>query len=141
MGQLKLTYVFRRARYPVFCEVPGDLIAAYSRPQLERRLSKVELPRGTTLHVIDATGEGWRLHTEWMAVSPLVLKKTRTKAELIRLYRESATGKSVGVPREDKALLRQRLDALILAIADLLDQESVRTRRSNRRLVGAGSLN
>ncbi len=140
VGQLKLMHVFRRPRYPVLCEVPGDLIAAYSRPQLERRLSKVEIPRDTTLHVIDATGEGWGLHTQLMAVSPLVLKKTWTKAELIRLYRESATGKSVGMPREDKVLLRQRLDDLILAIADLLDRGSARTRRSSRWQVGAGRL-
>jgi hypothetical protein len=100
--------------------VPGDLLVAYSRGQLERRLSKVQLPPDSILHMIDATGEGWGLYTQLMVVSPLVLKKHWTKAEILELYRASATGKRIGNSGEDKVLLKQRLDGLILMIADLL---------------------
>lgn len=122
MSQPRLSYVFRRPRYPILCAVPGDLIVAHSRGQLERRLSKVQLPPDDILHMIDATGEGWGLYTQLMAVSPLVLKKRWTKAEILQLFRASATGKRIGNPREDKLLLRQRLDALILMVADLVEQ-------------------
>ena len=122
MSQLRLSYVFRRPRYPILCAVRGDLIVAHSRGQLERRLSKVQLPPDDVLHMIDATGEGWGLYTQLMAVSPLVLKKRWTKAEILQLYRASATGKRIGNPREDKVVLRQRLGALILMIADLVEQ-------------------
>jgi hypothetical protein len=116
----KLVHVFRRPRYPVLCAVPGDLIVAYSLQQLERRVSKVEVPPDGVLDIIDATGEGWALHTAMGAVSPMTMKKNWTKTELLNLYRESATGRRVSLPLEDKVLIRRRLDALILFIAELL---------------------
>ena len=120
MTERKLIHVFRRPRYPILCEVPGDLIVADSLGQLERRLSKLDVPAAGTRHIIDARGEGWALHTEMGAVSPLTLKKNWTKAELLKLYRESATGRNVGARMEDKVLLRQRLDVLIQTIGNLL---------------------
>ncbi len=120
MSQPKLRYMFRRPRYPVLCVVPEDLLVAYSRGQLERRLSKVQFPPDSILHMIDATGEGWGLYTQLMVVSPLVLKKHWTKAEILELYRASAIGKRIGNSGEDKVLLKQRLDGLILMIADLV---------------------
>ncbi|MGH7427347.1 MAG: hypothetical protein ACREJ4_03155 [Candidatus Methylomirabilaceae bacterium] len=137
MSKLKLICVFRRPRWPVLCEVPGDLVAAYSLGQLERRLSKFQLPLDTVLHMIDATGEGWGLYTELAAVSPLVLKKRWTKAELLELYRGSATGRRVGTRSTDKALFRQRLGTLILLIADLINQGS---RFNERAVPRAGSF-
>jgi hypothetical protein len=116
-----LVHVFRCPRYPLLCEIPGDLLAAKSLQQLERRLSKVDLPAGRMLHIIDARGEGWSLHTDMGAVSPLTMKKHWAKAELVKLYRDSITGRSVARPNDDKALLRLRLDVLIQTIVNLLD--------------------
>jgi len=94
---VRLSYVIREPRYPVACEVVDDLIAARSRQQLERGLARVSLPADGTLRMVDASGEGWGVHLSLSAVSPLALKKTWTKAELLRLYRESATGRRHGL--------------------------------------------
>lgn len=117
---VKLTYVIRRPRYPVLCEVAGDVIAARSRQQLERRLSAMPLPADATLRMVDRSGEGWGVHVGLRAISPLVLKKNWTKAELLRLYRDSATGRRHGLPYREKDVLRERLDTVILILADLV---------------------
>jgi hypothetical protein len=120
MNHQKLVHVFRRPRYPVLCSVPGDLIAAFSLRQLERRLSRVNTAADDVLDMIDATGEGWAVHTQLGTVSPLTLHKNWRKAELLDLYRDSATRRQAGVPCEDKALMRRRLDELVLVIAAAL---------------------
>lgn len=120
MAEQKLVHVFRRPRYPVLCSVPGDLIAAFSLQQLTRRLSHVDAPPDDVLDMIDATAEGWALHTQLGTVSPMTLHKNWRKAELLRLFRESATKCQAGVPCEEKALMRRRLDELVLVIADAL---------------------
>jgi hypothetical protein len=116
----------------VICEVAGDLIAARSRQQLERRLARISLPADGTLRMVDPSGEGWGVHLNLSAVSPLVLKKTWTKAELLRLYRDSATGQRHGLLCDEKSVLRRRLDALMLMIVDLVEQGN----RSNQRCSG-----
>lgn len=131
IGTVKLSYVFRRPRYPVLCEVAADILAARSRRQLERRLSRLGLPADRTLRMVDASGEGWGVHLDLSAVSPLVLKKTWTKAELLRLYRESATGQRNGLPYDESRLLKQRLAVVIHMLVDLVEQNTGLTRRCN----------
>ena len=130
---MKLSYVFRRPRYPVLCEVAGDILAARSRQQLERRLSRLGLPADRTLRMVDASGEGWGVYLDLSAVSPLVLKKTWTKAELLRLYRERATGQRNTLPQDESRLLKQRLDVLIHMLVDLVEQKTGLTRRQRVR--------
>ena len=120
MASKKLQHVFRHPQYPLLCSVPGDLISAWSLEQLERRLSQFDLPTDAVLNIIDATGEGWALHNRHRAVSPLTLKKSWKKAELLSLYRESATGRRAGVLLNEKALLRKTLNVLIRLIVELL---------------------
>ena len=127
---LKLSYVFRRPRYPVLCQVAGDVVAARNRPEMERRLGRLDLPQDGRLPMVDAMGEGWEVHLALGAVSPLVLKKRWTKADVLRLYRESATGQRLGLPDDERRLLRLRLDDLILTIVDLVEQAA--RRRGNR---------
>ncbi len=122
--QGKLTHMLRRPRYPVLCEVPGDVIAARSKQQLERRLARIGPPADGTLRMIDASGEGWGVHLNLNAVSPLVLKKRWTKAELLQLYRDSATGRRHGLPYDEKSVFRLRLGEVILLIVDLLGQRN-----------------
>jgi len=117
---VKLTYVYRRPRYPLLCYVGGDLIAARTKQELERRLSRMALPANGTLPMVDASVEGWGVHLEFSAISPLVLKKTWTKAELLQWYRDSATGQRRGLPWDEKRLLRERLDQVLLTIVDLV---------------------
>jgi hypothetical protein len=85
---------------------------AFSLKQLERRLSRFDVPADAVLHIIDATGEGWALHNRPRTVSPMTLKKNWTKAELLNLYRASTTGQQDGLPLPEKAL--------VLFIAELL---------------------
>jgi hypothetical protein len=54
--------------------------------------------------MVDMTGEGWALHTEWMAVSPLTIKKRWTKFEIIQLFNRSPNAR-----RMEEAYLETRL--------------------------------
>ena len=92
MGELRIGYVFRRPRYPLLCVVGDVLIAARTRQQLQRRLGRCVLSPNETLSVIDASGEGWALHTDCMALSPMMMMKRWTKAELIELYQQTVAG-------------------------------------------------
>jgi len=122
---VKLTYVLRRPRFPVLCEVPGDLIAAQTRQQLERRLTAANAHHVERLRMIDATGEGWGVDLRLKAISPFMETKQWTKAGLLELYKGSQTGQHHGLPVGEQTATKKRLPELILMIVEWISTAAV----------------
>lgn len=122
MDKAQVRYVFRRPRFPVICDIEGELVAARSPAALQRRLAGLDLPHGHVFALVDASGEGWGLYTEWMAVSPLIGKKAWTKAEIIRLFNESANARRADLTYPGTSLSSKRLERVVGDIAALIEQ-------------------
>lgn len=127
----KIAYVFRRPKFPIICDLDGELISASSPARFQRRLDSLSLPSGKCFRLVDATGEGWALHTEWMTVSPLTIKKRWTKSEIIRLFNLSANARRTGQTYPEASLSNKSVQRVVADIAALVD-EGHRRRRSTR---------
>ena len=51
-----IMFAFRRPRFPVICDLDGDMFAALSPAALQRRLSGVELVDEIKARFVDANG-------------------------------------------------------------------------------------
>lgn len=120
MGALR--YVFRRPRFPIICDLDGELVAGANPQQFERRLRKVAVPVGRTFEIVDVTGEGWVLHPEFSAISPLTLDKQWTKARVIGMFNASVNAQRAGWQYAPRSLSNRRLAAVIRDVAELLDE-------------------
>ena len=120
MGELR--YVFRRPRFPIICNIDGELVAGGNLQQFERRLGKRDLPAGGIFSIVDVTGEGWVLHSELNAISPLTLDKRWTKARVIEMFNASPNARRAGLRYPQRSIANRRLEAVIRDVADLLNQ-------------------
>jgi hypothetical protein len=117
-----LRYVFRRPRFPIICDLNGELIAGANSQQFERRLREVAVPAGRTFNIVDVTGEGWVLHPELSAISPLTLDKRWTKARVIGMFNTSVNAQRAGRQYPPRSLSNRRLEAVIRDVAELLNE-------------------
>lgn len=118
----KLTYVFRRPRFPIICNIDGELVTGSTAQEFERRVGRVALPSGRAFKIVDASGEGWVLHTELSAVSPLTLDKWWTKSRVIEMFNTSLNAQWAALEYPHRSLSNRRLDAVIRDIVELLTQ-------------------
>ena len=140
MGELRIEYVFRRPRYPLLCVVGDVLIAARTRQQLQRRLGRCVLSPNETLSVIDASGEGWALHTDCMALSPMMMMKRWTKAELIELYQQTVAGSQAETASgDDKSWLKLHVDEVVGMVVALIERVRTPNPRLQRSTAADGS--
>ena len=117
-----LKFVIRRPRFPIICQIGVELVAGNTLQQFERRLKKVDLSADNTFSIVDGRGEGWSLHPELSAISPLTIDKTWTKARVIEMFNRSANAQRAGLQYPQRSLANRRLDAVIREVAELLDQ-------------------
>ena len=122
MGDCKLTYVFRRPRFPIICNIDGELVAGSTAQQFEQRIGKVTLPSGRAFKIIDANGEGWVLHTELNAISPLTLDKQWTKSRVIEMFNASLNAQRASFQYPRGSLSNRRLDAVVCDVVELVTQ-------------------
>lgn len=116
-----LKYVFRRPRFPIICQVGAELGAGNTLQEFERRLKKVDLTAGDSFSIVDARGEGWALHPDLSAISPLTIDKTWTKARVIEMFNRSGNAQRAGLQYPQRSLANRRLDAVIRDVAELLN--------------------
>ena len=133
MGDCKLTYVFRRPRFPIICNIDGELVAGSTAQQFERRMGKVRLPSGRTFKIVDANGEGWALHTELSAISPLTLDKQWTKSRVIEMFNTSLNAQRAALQYPRRSLYNRRLDAVIHDVVELVTQAEQAVPREARK--------
>jgi len=115
----KVQYAFRRPRFPIIYTVGNELLAALSPAALQRQLERPELQGAKVLDMVDATGEGWALHSDLMIVSPLTLKKRWKKIDVIRLFNESDNARRIGAHYPEAYISRRPLVLIIAEVAAL----------------------
>lgn len=118
---MDVKYILRKPKFPIIINLDGHVIAA--TPQsLPKQLSQFELGVDGSYDVIDQSGEGFGLYVsgDLLGVSPLVMKKTWTKLELIRLY-NGRKNKTADEPAySEKSLSAKKVQRIISDIAALL---------------------
>ena len=118
---MDVKYILRKPEFPIIINLDGHVIAA--TPQsLPKQLSCLGLSADSSYDVIDQSGEGFGLFVSDVifGVSPLVMKKTWTKLELIRLY-NGRKNKTADEPAySEKSLSAKKVVRIISDISGLL---------------------
>ena len=118
----RLKCVLRRPRFPIICQVGAELVAGKTLQQFERRLKKVDLTAADSFKIVDGTGEGWVLHPDLNAISPLTLDRIWTKARVIEMFNRSANAQRSSLQYPQRSLANRRLDVVIREVAELLER-------------------
>jgi len=61
-----VSFLFRKPKFPIICDIDGNVIAAKSKSGFEKQLSADNMCKGSRYPVIDITGEGWVFYPEHM---------------------------------------------------------------------------
>ena len=120
MGELR--YAFRRPRFPIICDLRGELVAGRNLQEFERRLARRDIPTGDVFAMVDITGEGWAFHPGMSVISPLTVDKRWTKGRVIEMFNTSLNAQRAGLRYPQRSLANRRFDAVIRDVADLLSQ-------------------
>jgi hypothetical protein len=118
-----IAFAFRRPRFPLICELDGDLFAALSPAALRRRLAGVELADEKKARFVDANGESWMFLQKEKIFAPKFFPRTWRKIEIIRMFNESRKAREMGLCYPERRLANRRLDMVVCDIAALLSGE------------------
>jgi hypothetical protein len=119
-----IRFAFRRPRFPLICDLDGDLFAAESPDALRRRLGGRELSDERKVRFVDANGESWRFLQNEMILAPEFPMKTWRKIEIIRLFNGSRTASEMGICYPERRLANRRLDRIVCDIGAILSGET-----------------
>lgn len=100
----------------------GVVIGARSSKSLEKALGAIAVIPEKFYDMVDSTGEGWSLFAERMVISPLTIKKTWFKKEIIDLYNNRKNARSEDEKYSEKSLSTKRFDRIMNEIVDLLEK-------------------
>jgi hypothetical protein len=117
-----ISYMFRRPRFPLICEIDGCLIGAQSAAGFRRGLARFDLSRHREFGLIDANGERWMLlpNEMEMVLAPVFATRRLRKIEIIRLFNASRSAKEAGLRYPESRIPNTRLDAIVKDLAALL---------------------
>jgi len=119
-----ITYAFRRPKFPLICDLDGDVFAAGSPAGLQRRLGDLDLTDGAKMRIVDASGESWMIFPEEMILAPgFPLRKWR-KIEVINMFNGRRNATESGVRYPEHRLANRRLDRIVREIAAFLTLEN-----------------
>lgn len=120
----RITYIFRRPRFPLLLDTGIELIALHSAAECEKRLPPLALT-GDPRPVIDAEVEGFAFYPDLEAITPLTFKKDWKKAEIVALYHAR---KRPGAPMYTRSLPNRKLTAVVSDIVALVTSDRAATR-------------
>jgi hypothetical protein len=78
-----IRFAFRKPRFPLICDLDGDLFAAQSPAALQRRLAGLEFPDERKARFVDANGESWRFLQNETILAPEFPMRRLRKIEII----------------------------------------------------------
>ena len=116
---MTVSSLFRKPKFPIICDIDGNLIAAKSISGFEKQLSAYNMCNGTRYPVIDITGEGWSFYSDLMVISPLTMKKKWFKKEVITIFNNRKNNTS-NVTYSEKSISAKRYDKIFQDIVGLL---------------------
>ena len=113
-----IAYIFRKPKYPIICNIDGYILGAKSEKSFLKQLNNVEIDPEKNYDLIDISAEGWWFLPNYMAISPLTMKKKWFKKEIISLYnnRKNSTEKKYS----ERSLSAKRFDKIFNDIIELL---------------------
>lgn len=119
----RISYFFRAPRFPLLLDTGVELIALCSADECESRLPLLALT-GDPRPVIDARAEGFAFYPDLETITPLTLKKSWTKAEIVALY---DARKRPGAPAYTRSLPNRKLAEVVSDIVALVAADQPRS--------------
>jgi hypothetical protein len=119
-----LVFAFRKPRFPLICDLDGDLFAAESAAALRRLLGRAQLPDEKKMRFVDTRGEGWMFLQNEMVFAPKFALRTWRKSEIINLFNRSRVANERGWHYSERSLGNRRLDVIVCEIAALLKKKT-----------------
>ena len=116
-----ITFAFRKPRFPLICDLDGDVCAAQSAAMLQRRLGGRELPDDKKMRFVDSSGESWIFLPDQMVFAPMFVPRKWRKIEIIELFNGSRAANEGGLHYPERRLENRRLDTIVREIAALLE--------------------
>lgn len=116
---MTISFLFRKPKFPIICDIDGYLIAAKSISGFEKQLSAYNFYKESRYPIIDITGEGWSFYPEHMAISPLTTKKKWFKKEVIAIFNNRKNNTS-NLNYSEKSISAKRYDKIFQDIVGLL---------------------
>ena len=116
---MTIPFLFRKPKFPIICDVEGNVIAAKSISGFEKQLTAYNMSKGSRYPIIDITGEGWSFYSELMIISPLTTKKKWFKKEVITIFNNRKNNIS-NVTYSQKSISAKRYDKIFQDIVALL---------------------
>ena len=117
---MTLQYFIRKPKYPVMAIIDGNVLAGLSGTDLENQLKKVDSFKKEHYDVIDATGAVWIFSPIPLFISPLSLKKKRTKQELIDLVNNRTNKSEEECPYSAKSISSKRYETVYKELIKIL---------------------
>ncbi len=117
-----ITFAFRRPRFPVICDLDGDVFAVLSAAALRRRLIRVEFVDDKRMRFVDANGESWMFLQKEMIFAPEFFPRRWRKVEIIRMFNESRRAREMGLRYPEHRLENRRLDRIVCEIGAILSE-------------------
>ncbi|MFO7727071.1 MAG: hypothetical protein R6X11_01965 [Desulfonatronovibrio sp.] len=116
----EVKYLFRKPKFPVICDVHGELVAAKTHSQFSKLIGKLKLPQGEQLPLLDARAENWVFVVDHLTISPLAVKKKWTKKEVIALFNNSKTAKENELEYSMNLLSAKRYEKILYDIVNMI---------------------
>jgi hypothetical protein len=123
-------YLFIRPKFPIICRIDNTLLAAKSGAELDSKLKSLGSIADGHYDVIDGSGQGWSLNTEYMVVSPICIKSRWTKKEIIQMYNNSRCSEMTGEKYSEKSLSAKRVDRIVADVAKLISDANKKMQRT-----------
>jgi len=114
---MEFQHILMIPKYPIICNIDGNLIAARSLKTFNKKLGKYKLDTDKRYDIIESTGHSWILHCNLKVISPFSIRKKWSKLELVKMYNSS-----IGTEKKysEKSLSSKRYEKVFTDLVSLL---------------------
>ena len=119
-----IMFAFRRPKFPLICDLDGDVFAAESPAVLQRRLGALDLSDDVKMRIVDTSGQSWMILPNEMILAPGFPMRRWRKIEVINLFNGRRNATESGDWYPEHRLANRKLDTIVREIAALLSQQA-----------------
>jgi heme-degrading monooxygenase HmoA len=120
----RIGYFLRKPRFPVLLDTGTELLALRTAAECQKRVPLLGLA-GDPRPVVDAHARGFAFYPDREMITPMILKREWTKAEIVALYHAR---KRPDAPAYTRSLANRKLEEVVPDIVDLLRAKPAATR-------------
>ncbi len=125
MRNTHFSYLFRKPRYPVICDINGFLICGYGGNELFNNLKGRLTSAENEYDLFDVSGVRWKVYEKGLIISPFVYKRRWTKINLIELFNSSENSKLISQKYSTKSLSSKKLQKIFMDIMRLIEKSLI----------------